>query len=129
MDYIQETLGSNECIKFQTKYHYINFLGQIILTTCLGIIIFWLPVMWLKYTRNIFVVTNKRIIISSGIFSRHTQDLNISKLESIFVSQSFLGLLLGYGTIMFIGTGGTREIYKNIANPIELKQTVSQLMQ
>lgn len=76
---------------------------------------------------NEFAITNKRIIVKTGLICRKTLELNLSKIESVNVDQSILGRMLGYGTIRIIGTGGTREEFLNISNPIELRKNFQEL--
>src|SRR5580704_5406656 len=44
-------------------------------------------------------VTNHRVIFKRGLLSRHTIEMNRSKVESVDVDQSLMGRLFGYGTI------------------------------
>jgi uncharacterized membrane protein YdbT with pleckstrin-like domain len=53
-----------------------------------------------------------------GLFSRRTIEMNLSKVESVIVDQSIFGRLLGYGTVIVIGSGGTREPFPHITNPL-----------
>lgn len=71
-------------------------------------------------------VTNKRVITKSGILSRRTLELLLTKVESIGVEEGILGRMLGYGTVIVRGTGGTPEPFKNIANPLEFRRQVQQ---
>lgn len=48
--------------------------------------------------------------------------MNLSKIESVNIHQSFIARILGYGTIIITGTGGTNEVFHNIANPREFKR-------
>jgi len=47
-------------------------------------------------------------------------------VESIEVSESTIGRLLGYGTVMMIGTGGTSEPFQRVAHPLEFRSQVQQ---
>lgn len=66
--------------------------------------------------------SNKRVIIKLGLISIHTLEMNLSKVESITVDQNPLARILGYGSITVIGTGGTRELFHNIADPMEFRR-------
>jgi uncharacterized membrane protein YdbT with pleckstrin-like domain len=48
--------------------------------------------------------------------------MNLSKIESVNVDQSIFGRILGYGAITIIGTGGTRETFSDLANPIQFRR-------
>lgn len=68
------------------------------------------------------MVTNKRIIIKTGIISRKTFEMNLNKIETVNVDQSIFGRMFGFGTITVIGTGGTREEFPDIAKPTEFRK-------
>ena len=78
----------------------------------------------IQYLTSEFAVTNKRVLVKVGFISRHTLELLLSKVETIGVDQSILGRILGYGTIVVIGTGGTRESFKAIADPLGFRHQV-----
>jgi len=71
-------------------------------------------------------VTNRRVIIKTGLASRKTIEMLLNKVESIEVSESTIGRLLGYGTVMMIGTGGTSEPFQKVAHPLEFRSQVQQ---
>ena len=109
--YVNNNLIRNEKVEYEATYHWIIFLSiKSILS--LGII----PLIW-RWTDE-FVITNRRIIIKTGLIARRTLEMNLSKIETVNVNQSILGRILGYGHITIIGTGGTRETFTYISNPI-----------
>lgn len=71
-------------------------------------------------------VTNRRVLIKTGIGSRRTLDLMLSKVESIGVQETMMGRLLGYGDVVVHGTGGTPEPFVLIANPQEFRRVVQE---
>ena len=79
---------------------------------------------WIISRTSEFAVTNKRVVIKVGLIRRHTLELLLAKVESIGVEQAVLGRILGYGTIVVVGTGGTRESFTNIAQPLEFRKQV-----
>ena len=50
----------------------------------------------------------------------------LNKVESIEVSEMAFGRMLGYGTIVVIGTGGTPEPFQKVAHPLEFRSQVQQ---
>lgn len=76
------------------------------------------------YTTSEFAITNKRVVIKVGWLRRRTVETMLSKVEGINVDQSLLGRLLGYGSIVITGTGGTAEPFRNIGNPFEFRRQV-----
>ena len=71
-------------------------------------------------------VTNRRVLIKTGMTSRRTLDLMLSRVESIGVEESAAGRLLGYGSVIVRGTGGTPEPFLMIAHPQEFRRAVQE---
>jgi len=71
-------------------------------------------------------VTNHRVIVKVGLVGRRTVELLLSKIESIEVQETGLGRMLGYGTIVLVGTGGTPEPFNRVAHPLEFRSKVQQ---
>jgi uncharacterized membrane protein YdbT with pleckstrin-like domain len=71
-------------------------------------------------------VTNRRVVIKTGLASRKTIEMLLNKVESIEVSETTFGRMLGYGTIVVIGTGGTPEPFHKVAHPLEFRSQVQQ---
>jgi len=69
-------------------------------------------------------VTYKRVIVKSGLANRRTIELLLSRIESIAIEEPALGRLLGYGTVIVRGTGGTPEVFPQIARPLEFREQV-----
>ena len=71
-------------------------------------------------------VTNKRVIVKTGIMSRRTFEMLLSKIESIGVDESVMGRMFGFGTVIIRGTGGTPDTFPKIAHPLEFRRQVQQ---
>jgi hypothetical protein len=71
-------------------------------------------------------VTNRRLVIKTGLASRKTIEMLLNKVESIEVSETAAGRMLGYGTIVVIGTGGTPEPFHKVAHPLQFRSHVQQ---
>ena len=71
-------------------------------------------------------VTNRRVVIKTGLARRKTIEMLLNKVESIEVNETTLGRMLGYGTIAVIGTGGTLEPFHNVAHPLQFRSQVQQ---
>ena len=71
-------------------------------------------------------LTNRRVVIKTGMVGRTTIEMLLNKVESIEVKETALGRMLGYGTIVVIGTGGTPEPFHKIAHPLEFRSQVQQ---
>lgn len=69
-------------------------------------------------------VTTRRVVVKKGLLSRSTIEMLLNKVESIEVRESMLGRLLGYGTVILIGTGGSSEPFTSVARPLEFRAQV-----
>lgn len=70
------------------------------------------------------VVTTRRVLIKTGILRRRTVELLLSKIESVDVTETVGGRMLGFGKVIVRGTGGTPETFDRIANPLEFRRQV-----
>jgi uncharacterized membrane protein YdbT with pleckstrin-like domain len=113
--YVQSTLLNDETVAYETRLHWIIFISlRSLFTLSIAPLI--------QRSTSEFAITNKRLIIKTGLISRHTFEMNLSKVESINVNQGIMGRVLDYGSITVIGTGGTRELFDNIAHPMEFRR-------
>ena len=113
--YIQDNLTPGERVEYETSLHWIVFVSF------RGFLTLFIAPTIDKLSSD-FAITNRRVIIKVGLFSRRTLEMNLDKVESIHVDQSIIGRLLGYGNIEVVGTGGTREPFMNIASPMEFRK-------
>jgi uncharacterized membrane protein YdbT with pleckstrin-like domain len=68
------------------------------------------------------VINNQRLIIKRGFVQRTTWENLLQKIENIQVIQSIPGRLLNYGTILVHGTGGTKEVFASINDPLTFRK-------
>lgn len=73
---------------------------------------------------TVMALTNKRVIVKTGLASRRTIELLLSRIESIAVEEPAVGRMLGYGTVVIRGTGGTPEVFEKISHPLEFREQV-----
>jgi hypothetical protein len=71
-------------------------------------------------------VTTRRVVIKIGLAARKTIEMLLNKVETIEVSETTGGRMLGYGTIVIIGTGGTSEPFHKMAHPLQFRSQVQQ---
>lgn len=74
---------------------------------------------------SVYAVTNKRVIIKTGVISRRTVELVLAKCEGIQVVQSIAGRIFGYGSIV-VTTGGATNCYYYVANPYRFKRAINE---
>jgi len=138
--YVNSHLDPGETVTYEGTLHWIVYLTpMLILGAGLGVAIsglyagglallvmgaISLLIAWVRQISSEFAVTNRRVIIKTGFLSRRTIELNMSKVESVQVDQDIFARLLNYGTITLIGTGGTKEPFPLINDPMAFRHAV-----
>ena len=142
MGYIEANLLPGETVVQRARLHWIVFLKAIVVAVVglavlviqplvggvivgIGLLMALPP--WLERTTSEFGVTSKRVIIKVGLIQRRTLELLIRQVEAISVDQSLTGRIFNFGTITLTGTGGVRETFHNIANPLEFRRSIQSL--
>lgn len=100
---IQTSPASAECLKY---IGYALMIGSFL----------WFTAQWIVIQTSKFEVTNKRVIMKTGVFSSNVTELQLRRSESLSYHADFMGNLLGYGTII-VSTGEDKSVYGPIANP------------
>jgi len=145
MGYIDNNLLSGEQIFFRTHLHWKVFLVPVLLFLVgvaftagamyqgfdpyLSVLILVIPLgvlfhSYLTWRCSEFAVTDKRVLIKTGIVSRHTLETILTKVENIGVEQSLWGRLFNFGTLYVTGTGSTRETFSGIHAPLEFRKAI-----
>ena len=106
----------------QTKLTPALYLGALLL---LALGLMTLARRLLDWSTTEFGVTNHRVIVKRGLFSLHTVEMNVDKVESVDVDQTILGRLFNYGDITIRGTGETLERLRMIDHPLEFRNHVT----
>ena len=144
MSYSNENLLANERILYKTQPHWIIFLPAILLTffalavalyfpdfTWPGYIFFALAVLqWISayvtYITSEYVLTNQRILVKIGFIQRRSFETLLQRITSIEVSQTILGRILGYATLIIYGTGIASERFNNVNDPLGFRKQIQQ---
>lgn len=73
---------------------------------------------------SLFVVTNRRVILKTGIIRRRVSELVLAKCEGLQATQSVTGRIFGYGTLV-VTTGGATNCYYFVRKPFDFKQAIN----
>jgi uncharacterized membrane protein YdbT with pleckstrin-like domain len=141
VSYIDETLLPDEHVVYRTALHWIIF-APAALALIAGVVLLAFPRVQLvgaavlvvgaallvsplvAYLTTELGVTNKRMIVKVGFIRRRTLELLLRQVEALSVDQTLTGRLLGYGSITLTGTGGVREIFHRVREPLELRRRI-----
>ncbi len=142
MSYIDQTLLADEHVVYRTALHWIIF-GRAVVVLIAGVVVLiafshvplaGLAVVlvgvlllippFIAYQTTELGVTNKRLITKVGFIRRRTLELLLRQVEAISVDQSLTGRMFDYGSITLTGTGGVREIFHQVREPLELRRRI-----
>ena len=143
MKFITSYLQNGEEIIYRARIHIFLFLQPAILlgvgflcyfdtvwiTHYLGVTLLFLGLVSLVQrvfvkVGSIYAVTNRRVVIKTGIISRRVVELVLAKCEGIQVMQGILGRIFGFGTIV-VTTGGATNCYYYVAKPFRFKLEIN----
>lgn len=150
--YARATLAPNETPFYRTSLHWIvfaRFAGLALLVFLLVAMPFAIAVQvltgsqigWfalplpafillpptLAFASSELVITDRRVLIKTGMISRQTLEMFIPRIESVAVHQDVVGRMFDYGTVTIRGMGGSDEAFKAIAHPLAFRNTVQRL--
>jgi uncharacterized membrane protein YdbT with pleckstrin-like domain len=147
---VERHLLAGERVVYKTRLHWALFLkpalvvlGGIALMVVLGRVqdppwlwmigagvtlvgLVWALVHYVELMTSEFAVTSSRLILKVGLISRYTTELLLTKVETIGVQQGLMGRMLGYGDLIVTGTGGAREVFRRVRDPIGFRNHVQQ---
>ena len=142
VSYIDENLLPDEHVVYRAKLHWI-ILARALVVLVVGVVllivlpgvplagavvlligILMLVPPFVAYRTTELGVTNKRVIVKMGLIRRRTLELLLRQVEAISVDQSLSGRLLGFGSITLTGTGGVREDFHRVRDPLELRRRI-----
>jgi uncharacterized membrane protein YdbT with pleckstrin-like domain len=76
-----------------------------------------------------FAVTNRRVIAKTGLIKRRSLELFLEKVESINIRQDMMGRLFNFGVVTVTGTGGTKESFRGIVDPLAIRRKINQVVE
>jgi uncharacterized membrane protein YdbT with pleckstrin-like domain len=148
-DYLEEMLGENEHILLRARKHWSVLFGNIVLEIVLiavlivaiiallpfvafpmaplGFFLILVPLIGMTrdfliwYNRQ-YIVTNRRVIQTAGVFSKDVVDSSLEKVNDVKLSQSFWGRLFDYGDIEILTASEVgANVFRSIGEPIKFK--------
>jgi uncharacterized membrane protein YdbT with pleckstrin-like domain len=146
-NYLENLLGENEQILFETHQHWFVLFGRIFLELVLiaviiggsiiasgfqplaiyGLILILVPLVGilndiLVWRNKAYIVTNRRVIQVSGVLNKDMVDSSLEKINDVKMSQPFFGRVFGYGDIQILTASEMGvDLLHQIAYPIEFK--------
>ena len=87
-----------------------------------------LAITFLEYATTEFAVTTHRVVAKRGFIRRDVTEIDIGKIEGVYLKQNVSGRVLGYGTVVFRGTGLGENPMAKIEDPIAFANAARAIM-
>lgn len=84
---------------------------------------------YLKINSSEFVLTDKRVIIKTGIFKTKSWEILLNKIEGIYIEQGIIEKIVNSGSIIIKGIGASASPFLNIDKPYEFRNAVNEQIQ
>jgi uncharacterized membrane protein YdbT with pleckstrin-like domain len=141
---MRTTLKKDEKIILLIRPHWIQLTWPVLSTiaaVAAGILIgrygYIIPIVFICYAgykiiqrnKNLWAVTNLRVIDEDGVFSHNSKESPLDKINNVTYNQTIWGRIFGFGNVQIqtaAEIGATT--YCNVEKPKELKDTIT-LMQ
>ncbi len=125
--YVENTLIPDEKVIYTGKISLWSLLPLFVLGLILlpfwGIGLFFWLIAIIRYMTTELAFTNKRVIAKFGFISRTTIELNLIKVESLQVTQSIIGRIFNFGTLIISGAGNPPAPIPGISNPMTFRRS------
>ena len=87
--------------------------------------ILWVIVVWIRWRSVTYTLTDQRITIQSGVFSRQEKIIPIDRVQDCTTRQSLLGRIIGYGRVEVDAAGAQgAEILDHLPKPGDFRDQV-----
>jgi uncharacterized membrane protein YdbT with pleckstrin-like domain len=128
MSYIEESLSAGEQVEGRFKLHWLAWMPMV-LWLILGVATFgltWIIALYefLRLRSTELGVTNKRVILKTGIIGRKTEEMKLGSIETVEIDQGVWGRILGFGTVKVTGRGISDVVFRGIDDPMAVKRQI-----
>ena len=154
MGYVEQTMADGEEIVHRSRLHWVEYLiaaqfiavagvifaletyGVVKVTTTARFVVLAVAALLLligivkiigtmiaRWTTE-FAVTSHRVVSKRGLIRRDVVEIAIEKVEGVDLQQGIIGRLLGFGTVVFRGTGEGSNAMVGVDDPPAFTQAV-----
>ena len=123
--YVERTLAPNERIRARAQLHWLIWLRAWAVLIVLGVLligVIYFVAEWIRIANTEIALTDRRLILKQGLFTRHTDELELSSVEAVNLDQSFWGRLFGFGRLSVHGTGDDVWLSPMISAPLNFRR-------
>ncbi|MER7207065.1 PH domain-containing protein [Streptosporangium sp. NPDC000239] len=92
-------LGSGAGIFFMPVFAYDGYARIAVAVIAVGLLTVWSFVPYLQWKNTTYVLTSHRLAISRGVLNKSTEDIPMTKVNTVSADQTLLERLFGCGTL------------------------------
>jgi uncharacterized membrane protein YdbT with pleckstrin-like domain len=160
MGYPQKLLAPDETIQFETKPHWRalfvpaivmlitvfvtvfllswvvsnisgwEFLRWVVIGAGILCLVLWAVVPFLRWLTTEYTFTDRRIIVRSGIVTRHGKDMPLSKVNNVSFFVPAMGRVLNYGELQIQSAGENDGLdVKDVPDVEEIQRKIYELIE
>ena len=104
---------------------YVPKLRTFLTIGVVALALLWFIVVWIRWKSITYTLTDQRITIQAGVFSRQEKIIPIDRVQDCTTRQSLIGRILGYGRVEVDAAGAQgAEILDHLPKPGDFRDQV-----
>lgn len=107
-------------------YDFVSQVNQLYVSlAAIAVALLWVIVVYVRWNARGFTITDRRVLLDTGVFSRSSKVIALDRVQDIATNQSVLGRMLNYGRIEIDSAGAAgAEVLTAIPNPQKFRDEV-----
>lgn len=108
---------------------YGSIVSLIFVTIAILLLIYFI-IKYLRWASTVYAMTDQRVITKRGILGRTYEDMSLTQVTDIHVTQSLAQRFLGYGTVTFSSQSGSADdiIWQYVPDPVRMRRMAQEAM-
>jgi uncharacterized membrane protein YdbT with pleckstrin-like domain len=104
---------------------YVPHLRTFLSLGVVALALIWLIAVWISWQSIVYTLTDQRIMIQTGVFSRQEKIIPIDRVQDCTTKQSMIGRIFGYGRVEVDAAGAQgAEVLQYLPKPGDFRDQV-----
>jgi len=104
---------------------YVPKLRTVLTLGVLALALLWAIVVWIRWRSITYTLSDQRITIEAGVFSRQEKIIPIDRVQDCTTRQSIFGRMIGYGRVEVDAAGAQgAEVLDHLPKPGDFRDQV-----
>lgn len=102
-----------------------NDIKWVAVLVAVGLLGLNMIVAWIRWVSSNFILTDQRVILNTGVFSRNTKVIPLDRVQDCATHQNVIGRILGYGRAEIDAAGASgAEVLDHLPAPSRFRDAV-----